>query len=318
MITQPALDPDLQVAAASLPPMDLSDLAALRATATGAAAGAMPYDDVDVREVHAPGLTGAPPVSIRLLRPASAVGVALPVLVAMHGGGFVLGRASDFDYLCVEVVRRLGIAVASVDYRLAPETPYPGPLDDCVAALRYVHDAADSIGVDPDRIAVGGSSAGGGLAAGLALRARDEGGPRIAFQLLLSPAVDDRMSTPSMTDLIDPPVLAGPTRGLVWHHYLGADYSGEMTPGVPAYAVPARADDLAGLPPAYVSVMEVDPLRDSNIDYALRMLQAGVRVELHVHPGAFHGSVELVPSASSSARILDGLIDALGRGLAAS
>lgn len=314
MIAQPALDPDLVAAAAAIPAMDLSDLADLRARSAPAPGAEADRDGIQVRELAAPGLNGAPDVPIHLYVP-EFVDRPLPVLLAFHGGGFVLGRAEDLDYLSVEIVRRLGIAVANVEYRLAPETPYPGPVDDGMAALLFVHAQGVKIGIDPGRIAVGGSSAGGGIAAGLALRVRDEEGPSLAFQLLLSPAVDDRLSAPSMTDLIDPPVIAGPTRGLVWYHYLGLGYAGEETADVPSYAVPARATTLAGLPPAYIAAMEVDPLRDANIEYATRLLQAGVRTELHVHPGAFHGSVELVPAASSSARILEGLIDALGRGI---
>lgn len=314
MTPHPSLDPDLAAAADGLPVLDLSDVTQLRALAERMPGPGPSYDGVEVRTVTVPGPDAAPDVPVRLLRP---IGVpdALPILVAMHGGGFVLGSAADFDYFCVEVVRRLGIAVANVEYRLAPETTYPGPLEDCLAALRFVHEQAGSLAVDATRVAVGGSSAGGGLAAALALRARDEGGPAIAFQLLLSPAIDDDLDAPSVTDLVGAPVLSGPSLGLGWRHYLGADYAGPHDPAVPSHAIPARAARLDGLPPAYVAAMEVDPLRDGQIRYSQRMLQAGVRVELHVHPGAFHGSVELVPQAASSARILDGLVGALGRGL---
>jgi acetyl esterase/lipase len=315
MSAHPSLDADLSAPADALPAMDPSDIEALRALGSDPdRAEFSGGDGVAVEELSAPGLDGAPAVRIRLLRPAG-VHAPLPVLLAIHGGGFVLGRASDLDYLAVEAVRRLGISVAGVEYRLAPEHPYPQGLDDCLAALRFLHSEGETIGIDRERIAVGGSSAGGGIAAGLALRIRDEGGPSIAFQLLLSPAVDDRTDAPSWTDLVDPPVLAGPHRGMVWNHYLGTGYAGEETTGVSPHAVPARAATLAGLPPTYIAAMEVDPLRDANIEFASRLLQGGVRTELHVHPGAFHGSVELVPGAASSARILDGLLDALGRAL---
>lgn len=307
----PALDPDLAAVVASLPEMNLSDLAALRALPPSPT---LPYDGVDVVVVAAPGLDGAPDVPVRLMRPAGVTRV-LPVLLALHGGGFVIGRAEDFDYFCLEVVRRLGIAVANVEYRLAPETPFPGPQDDCTAALRHVHARAAELGLDPERIAVGGSSAGGGLAAGTVLRARDEGGPPVAFQLLLSPAIDDSLDSPSMTELVDAPLASSAAEGAVWRHYLGADYGGPDDPDVSPYAVPARAKDLSGLPPTHIAAMEVDPLRDSNIQFALRLLAAGVRTELHSHPGTFHGSVELAPHAESSARIQQGLLDALRRGL---
>ena len=300
-----------------MPDMGIEDVAAARVLN-----GSQPespsvgpsYDGVDVRVISAPGLNDAPAVSIRLMRP-TGVSEALPVLIAMHGGGFVLGQARDFDYFCLEVVRVLGIAVANVEYRLAPETPFPGPLDDCYAALEYVHAHGDELGIDPTRIALGGSSAGGGLAAGTALRARDEGGPPVAFQFLLSPALDDRLRTFSTTQWADPLVLSRRTGVLAWQYYLGPGYAGPDDPNVSVYAAPARAADLAGLPPTYIAAMELDPVRDENIQYALRLLQAGVSVELHSHPGTFHGSVEMVPAAGSSARIRRGILEALGRGL---
>ncbi|MCU1407874.1 MAG: esterase [Glaciihabitans sp.] len=298
-----------------MPEMDISDIVAIRASnEVPSEQVGLSYNGVDLRDISAPGIGDAPDVPIRLMRPTGSSGP-LPVLIAMHGGGFVLGRAQDFDYFCLEVVRVLGIAVANVEYRLAPETPFPGPLDDCYAALTFIHNNSDELGIDPARIAVGGSSAGGGLAAGTVMRARDEGGPPIAFQFLLSPALDDRSSTPSTTQFGEGPLLSRRTGILVWQYYLGADYTGPDDPDVPIYAAPARADDLAGLPPAYIAAMELDPVRDENIQYALRLLQAGVSVELHSHPGTFHGSVELVPHAKSSARVMRGMLDGLGRGL---
>lgn len=310
----PTLDPQLAAVRESLPDFDLTDVSAARELAASSSVDTT-YDGVDLLEVTADGVDGGPDVAIRLMRPAG-VSRALPVLLAMHGGAWVLGRASDFDYFCVDVVRSLGIAVANVDYRLAPETPFPGPLDDCYAALLALHENASEWGVDPTRIAVGGSSAGGGLAAGVALRTRDEGGPRIAFQLLLSPGLDDRLRSASATAIVDAPVLSRETAELAWVNYLGPAYTGPDDPAVSPYAVPARARDVSGLPPTYIAAMELDPVRDDNIGYALRLLEAGVSVELHSHPGTFHGSVELVPEAESSKRIQRGLLDALARGLA--
>jgi acetyl esterase/lipase len=319
MMTYPNLDPELVSVVAAIPPLDLTDLVAIREANDAAPepgqASAL-YEGVDLQIVFAPGLNGAPDVPIRMMRPTGASGV-LPVLLAMHGGGYVLGRAQDFDYFCLEAVRTLGIAVANVEYRLAPETPFPGPLDDCIAALRYVHQNAEALGVDPNRMAVGGSSAGGGLAAATVLRTRDEGGPHIVFQLLLSPALDDRGATPSASRADDMPVLSLRTGELVWQHYLGAGYKGPDDPTVSPYAAPARADDLAGIPPTYIAAMELDPVRDEGLHYAFRLLEAGVSVELHSHPGTFHGSAEFAPQAASSVRILRGMLDALGRGLSA-
>jgi acetyl esterase len=212
-------------------------------------------------------------------------------------------------------VQALGIIVANVEYRLAPEAPFPAALDDCYATLMHLHENAPELGIDASRIAVGGSSAGGGLAAGTALRARDEGGPPIAFQLLLSPALDDRGGTPSLTQFADGPVVTARLIELAWRYYLGPGYAGAHDTTVSPHAIPARATDLAGLPPAYIAAMELDPLRDYEIDYSRRLLRAGVSVELHVHPGTFHGSYEYAPHARSSERIRDGLLQALAYGL---
>lgn len=313
----PTMDPELAAAAASLPMLDLSDIAAVRElyeTLTRESLADLSYDGVDLRHVSAPGLGDDPAVPIRLLTPAGAEGP-LPVLVAIHGGGFVLGTAQEYEYFCLEVVRELRIAVANVEYRLAPETPFPGPLNDCYAALRYVHDHSGELGLDPARIAVGGSSAGAGLAAGTALKARDEGVVPVVFQSLLSPALDNRLATPSMTEFVDTPMWDRRTAAQSWQNYLGRGYTGPDDPDVSIYAAPGRAADLSDLPPAHLSVMELDPLRDENIEYALRLLQAGVSVELHSHPGTFHGCMELSASAECSARIQREIIDALRRGL---
>lgn len=308
----PTLDPELAAAIASLPDVDLSDVASARASAGRSSSAG--YDGIDLDEILAPGENGSPDVSIRLMRPAGAVQT-LPVLIAMHGGGFVLGCAQDFDYFCVDAVRELSIAVANVEYRLAPETVFPGPLDDCYAALRHVHSHAAELGLDPNRIAVGGSSAGGALAAGTALRARDEGGPPITFQLLLSPALDDRPHTARTGDGPDAPVLSRRSTEFAWRHYLGPGYTGPGDPAVSPYAAPARAIDLTGLPPAYIAAMEIDPVRDDDLDFALRLLRAGVSVELHSYPGAVHGTAELAPRTACGRRIQRGLLDGLARGL---
>ncbi|MFJ6651474.1 alpha/beta hydrolase [Microbacterium sp. NPDC091313] len=309
------MDADVARVAAALPRLDIADISQARLVNDALLAplhAALSYEGVRVTRIAVPSDDGSAAASLRLMRPVDA-GAATPVLLAMHGGGFVLGRSEDFDYFCLEAVRRLGITVANVDYRLAPETVFPGPLDDCVAALRFVHAQASELGIDPTRIAVGGSSAGGCLAAATVLRARDEGGPAVAFQLLLSPATDDRWRDPAPTG--DMPFEGDRTTELVWESYLGPDYDGPEDEKVSAYAVPARAEDLSGLPSTYIAAMESDPIRDSNIEYARRLLRAGVRVELHCHPGTFHGSAELAPQAASSARVIDGLVEALGRGL---
>jgi acetyl esterase/lipase len=178
--------------------------------------------------------------------------------------------------------------VVSVDYRLAPENPFPAGLEDCYAALSWFSTHAAELGVDPERIAIHGGSAGGGLCAALALLARDRSGPSIAFQYLGIPELDDRLTTSSMTTFVDTPMLNRPTAIHSWDAYLGPGR--RSTDNVPPYAAPARATDLTGLPPAYISAMEFDPLRDEDIAYATALLAAGVPVELHLFPGTYHGS----------------------------
>ncbi|WP_445186065.1 alpha/beta hydrolase [Pseudonocardia sp. Cha107L01] len=206
----------------------------------------------------------------------------------VHGGGFILGDLEIVHAGNARIARETGAVVVSVDYRLAPEHPYPAGLEDCYTGLAWFAEHADAFGVDPDRIAIHGISAGGGLCAGLALLARDRGGPAIAFQYLGVPEIDDRLVTASMTAFIDTPMWSRPRAVISWDSYLGAGVPG--TESVPIYAAPARATDLAGLPPAYVSTMEFDPLRDEGLAYALALQAAGVQVELHMFPGTFHGS----------------------------
>lgn len=312
----PTLDPELAAAAAMLPNVDFGDVEGTRATydaVSAAIASNISMNGVSLRELAVPGSDGDPTVGIRFFTPDESSG-RLPLLVWFHGGGFVVGSAAASDSYCVDVVRELGFAVANVEYRLAPETPFPGPLDDCYAALTYLHAHAAELGIDADRIAVGGQSAGGGLAAGTVLRARDEGRVPVAFQLLEIPELDDRLTTVSMTEFVDTPMWHRPNAILSWQYYLGDSYTGPEDPNVSIYAAPARANDLAGLPPAYVSTMELDPLRDEGIDYGLRLLQAGVSVELHSFPGTFHAS-RLFASAEVSRRGHAESLDALRRGL---
>jgi acetyl esterase/lipase len=208
-----------------------------------------------------------------------------PCVISFHGGGLVTGThlADDalFDLWCPA----FGVVGVSVDYRLAPESPYPAALDDGYAALAWAHADADAIGIDRSRIGLRGVSAGAGIAAAVALLARDRGAPRVAFQLLDAPMLDDRQITPSSReDRL--PVWTREASAFGWRSYLGA-LSG--TDAVPATAAPARSTDLSGLPPAFVSVGSVDGFRDEAVDYATRLNQAGVPCELHVYAGAPHG-----------------------------
>jgi acetyl esterase/lipase len=227
---------------------------------------------------------GDPPVPVRVHRPPDLDGPA-PCLYSIHGGGYVIGSYDLDSFMLDDLCPRLGIVGVTVEYRLAPETPYPGPLEDCYRGLQWTVDHADELGIDPDRIGITGLSAGGGLAAALALLARDRGGPSIAFQLLDCPMLDDRQTTwSSRRDGL--PVWSRRSNEFGWRSYLGELYG---TDDVPATAAPARAPDLSGLPPAFVSVGSVDGFLDEDVDYALRLNHAGVPCELHVYPGAPHG-----------------------------
>ncbi len=229
-------------------------------------------------------VSGDPHVVVRVHRPKGVSGT-LPCVYSIHGGGYVLGTyAMDdarFDRLC-PAFPCVGV---SVEYRLAPETAYPGPLDDCYAGLRWTFEHADELGIAPDRIGIAGVSAGGGLAAALALLARDRGEVPVAFQLLECPMIDDRQTT-SSSRLDGLPIWSRESNEFGWRSYLGDFYGADV---LPPYAAPARADDLTGLPPALVIVGGADGFRDEDIEYALRLNQAGVPTELHVLPGAPHG-----------------------------
>jgi acetyl esterase len=236
-------------------------------------------------------------------------GAPVPAVLFIHGGGFVVGDLDTEHAGAASTVDALGVVVVSVDYRLAPEHPFPSGLEDCYAALLWLAKESGELGVDAERIAVFGQSAGGGLAAGLALLARDRGGPALCFQLLGIPELDDRLETPSMVAFTDTPMWNRPSAERSWRYYLGEGANGDTSP----YAAPARAEDLSGLPPAYVSTCEYDPLRDEGMIYALRLLQAGVSVELHQFAGTFHGSTIL--PAEVSRRQQAEMTDALRRGL---
>jgi len=227
---------------------------------------------------------GDPPVGLRVHRPVDATGP-LPCFVSMHGGGFVFGSVEKDDLLFDRWCTLLGIIGVSVDYRLAPETTYPGPLDDCYRALVWTYEHADELGVDCDAIVLHGVSAGGGLAAGLALLARDRGEVPVALQILDTPMLDDRRITPSSRQ-DGLAIWSRESNEFGWRSYLGDRFGSEDVPG---YAAPARAIDLAGLPPAFVSVGTCDGFRDEDVEYALRLNQAGVPTELRVYAGAPHG-----------------------------
>ena len=299
------IDPELTAVLDFMPVIGLEDpVAARREFEKLLVAMRTPLPEAELLDIEdrlIPGLEGDPEVSVRVYRPkAAAAGpaAAVPGVLLIHGGGFVIGSVEAEHAGAVMTAANLGAVLVSVDYRLAPEHPYPAGLHDCYAALTFLHAESSALGVDPERVALLGTSAGGGLAAATALLARDRGGPPVCFQMLHIPELDDRLETPSMRTFVDSPLWNRPLAVKSWEFYLGA-LAGKDD--VPVYAAPARATDLAGLPPAYVSTAENDPLRDEGIAYALGMLQAGVSVELHQFPGTFHGSA-LVPTAAVSRR----------------
>ena len=299
-----AFDAELAAAVPMLPSVDVSDLTKARESVVAMLAAGAPatLPDAEVTDVMVAGPEGAPDVLLKVYRPAGHSAdpqAPLPAIYDIHGGGFIVGSASMDDVLNRKLAGEIGAVVVSVEYRLAPEDPFPAGLEDCYAGLVWLASHADELGVDPNRIALHGGSAGGGLAAGLALLARDRGGPAIAFQYLGVPEIDDRLETQSMRTFTDTPLWNRPSAIVSWDAYLGAGVPGSAD--VSPYAAPARATDLTGLPPAYVSVMEFDPLRDEGIAYALALVAAGVSVELHLFPGTFHGS-GLVAFAAISQR----------------
>ena len=296
--------------------VDIANVVAARASLDEMSARlSTPIDEstLKVDDFSIAGFEGESTVTVRVFRSRLASGAA-PALLYIHGGGFVVGSVLAEQENAVAIATTLDLVVVSVEYRLAPEHPFPAALHDCFAALSWLSQHADELGVDAARVGLYGSSAGGGLAAALALYCRDHGGPPICFQFLAIPVLDDRLQTQSMQAFVDTPQWNRPSAELSWAYYLGSPGS-DASP----YAAPARADDLHGLPPAYVSTMEFDPLRDEGILYALALLDAGVTVELHSYPGTFHGSTS-VRTAAVSQRIIDEQMHVLRRafGLTAS
>ncbi|MFG1696586.1 alpha/beta hydrolase [Nonomuraea sp. NPDC049309] len=307
MAHHPNLDPELRAGAEQAAQMAEVDLASLSYEALAEhraqlnamlAAAPRPDTTVSIADRFVPGPEGAPDVRLRIYQPAEP-GENRPALYWIHGGGMIIGKPDMDDGMIAEYVERLGVVAVSVDYRLAPEHPHPAPVEDCYAGLAWTVKNAAELGIDPSRVAVGGASAGGGLAAATVLLARDRGGPDVAFQLLVCPMLDDRNVTPSSHEFTDAVVWPRSANLYGWKALLG-DRMG--TDDVPPYAAPARATDLSGLPPAFVDVGELEVFRDECIGYAQRLAQAGVSTEFHLYPGAFHGFDMMVPDAELSRR----------------
>jgi acetyl esterase len=295
------VEPALQRAMALLPAFDYADPRSVRARMDryiklSAAAGLRGTADEGV--VVSDALVACAPgreVALRLYVPRECA-PASPAIVFLHGGAFVIGHL-DFEHpRCLEMARATGSVVIAVDYRLAPEHPFPAAVEDCYAVLAWTLAGGGGLGIDGSRVAVAGASAGGALAAAVCLMARDRGEPLPAFQFLLYPVIDNRLVTVSMIDFVDIPGWNRRNSEHMWRHYLGS--AAAHQPCSP-YAAPAHADDLRGLPPAYVMTAELDALRDEGLQFARRLIEAGVPTELHHYPATFHGFDTLAETAVS-------------------
>jgi acetyl esterase/lipase len=230
-----------------------------------------------------------------------------PAALFFHGGGYIFGHIDQFDGPISRYVSESGVPMLSVEYRRAPEHPYPTPLEDAYAALRWLHGHAAELDVDPDRIGVMGDSAGGGMAAALTILTRERGGPKIARQILLMPMLDDRTTTPD--PLIEPFLIWSYDDSLTaWPALLGAAAGGDR---VPATAAPARLLDAAGLPPAYIEVGQLDVFRDEDIAYAATLSRAGVEVDFHLRPGVPHEFDSIAPESGVARRAIADRVRAL-------
>ena len=306
------VDPELHPLLEAWPTIELHSelLDALRSNSARLPAPPIAANNVRMEERWVPGPAGAPNIALRIYTPDREGKLAC--LYHIHGGGYVLGNAASLEYMHRPMADELGCVIVSVDYRLSPETVFPGAIEDCYAGLAWVTSHASELGIDIARIGVTGESAGGGLAAALALLVRDRGEYRLAFQNLIYPMIDDRTCT-----ITDPHPHTGSfiwtphNNRFGWRALLGVEPGGlDISP----YAAASRAKDLTGLPPTYISTGALDLFLEEDLDYARRLTRAGVPTELHVYPGAVHG-FERHPSALVSKQSRRDRVDALHRAI---
>lgn len=310
------MDPELAEALKNLPmgPEGLFDLTDVEGTreALRSFGDALVIDSpgepaVVVEEHVATGIAG-PDVAIHLLRPVDHP-APLPVLLWFHGGGQVLGYAAQDDPWLKPLSEAVGCAIASVEYRLAPETPAPGAAEDGLTAYLWLREQAGALGLDPTRIGISGQSGGGGIAAATVLLIRDRGLPAPRFQSLLYPMLDDRNTTASSHEITDIGIWDRKTNILAWQAILGEHKEDNVFP----YAAPARATDLSGLPPTFIAVGDLDLFRDEDIEYAQRLRTQQVAVDLHLYSGAYHAFDLFAPTAQISQSLRQTWYDNLRR-----
>lgn len=303
--------PDLRELLDAFPPLNFEYLDEVR---EGMASSPKPpiSDDMDVVDQMIDGPDGDP-LRVRIYKLKSETNT-LPVLLWIHGGGYVMGVPEGDDGLCQRFVKEAGCVVVSVDYRLAPEHTYPAPLEDCYSALKWIADNSETLNIDVNRIGIAGSSAGGGLTAALALLAKDRQGPHLIFQMPLYPMINDLNDSFSNKEIKGNYVWNHSLNEYGWSMYLG-DLKG--TEHIPYSAAPARAtvEDLQGLPYTYTCVGQLDPFRDETLQYVTKLAQAGVDVDFHLHAGAYHGFESLNPHADIANKTIQEYIDASKYGL---
>lgn len=285
---------------------DMSDLDIFYRTTCEAELKALKDDpEVMVYDTNIPGPADNPTLKIRVYKPADRTEEILPAVMWLHGGGFIFGSVYRQNDFCNRYAKNVGCAVVAVEYRLAPAHKAPAPVEDAYAALLYMSEHADELGIDPERIAIMGISAGGGICAALALMTRDRKGPQPVLQMPLYAELDYRMDTPSAKEITDWRVWSTLYSEISWKTYLDPEKP------VDYYASPSLCEDVSGVAPVFSYVGTMDPLRDENVAYWSKLMAAGIPVEAHIYSGAFHTFEVAVPDASVSQKAYEAGYSAL-------